>query len=145
MEKLNQSQGESFNTGWENSGDDLRSRILSEIQDLENRRTALEARMREELQYMREANQSEMDVEDIYHSMTGIFEDKMRYYDNQFYDIDAFKFQVLETPGHSIGGVSLLFTLENESFVFSGDALFKNAIGRWDLPTGNQAQLLKLD
>ena len=65
MEKFNQSQGESFNTGWENSGDDLRSRILSEIQDLENRRTALEARMREELQYMREANQSEMDVEDI--------------------------------------------------------------------------------
>ena len=62
---------------------------------------------------------------------------------NQFYDIDAFKFQVLETPGHSIGGVSLLFKLENESFVFSGDALFKNAIGRWDLPTGNQAQLLK--
>ena len=42
---------------------------------------------------------------------------------NQFYDIDAFKFQVLETPGHSIGGVSLLFTLENEFFVFSGDAL----------------------
>jgi hypothetical protein len=38
---------------------------------------------------MREANQSEMDVEDIYHSMTGIFEDKMRYYDNQFYDIDV--------------------------------------------------------
>jgi glyoxylase-like metal-dependent hydrolase (beta-lactamase superfamily II) len=62
---------------------------------------------------------------------------------NQFYDIDAFKFQVLETPGHSIGGVSLLFTLENEFFVFSGDALFKNAIGRWDLPTGNKAQLLK--
>lgn len=62
---------------------------------------------------------------------------------NQFYDIDAFKFQVLETPGHSIGGVSLLFKLENESFVFSGDALFKNTIGRWDLPTGNQAQLLK--
>ena len=60
-----------------------------------------------------------------------------------FYEINAFKFQVLETPGHSIGGVSLLFKLENESFVFSGDALFKNAIGRWDLPTGNQAQLLK--
>ena len=89
MEKLNQSQGENINTGWEKSGDDLRSRILSEIQDLENRRTMLETQMREELQYMREANQSEMDVEDIYHSMTGIFEDKMRYYDNQFYDIDV--------------------------------------------------------
>ena len=103
MEKLNQSQGENINIGWENSGDDLRSRILSEIQDLENRRTALEAQMREELQYMREANQSEMDVEDIYHSMTGIFEDKMRYYDNQFYDIDVkidgLKFQLSKLEG----------------------------------------------
>jgi hydroxyacylglutathione hydrolase len=62
---------------------------------------------------------------------------------NHLYDIDSFRFQVLETPGHSVGGISLLFESKNESLVFSGDALFKNAIGRWDLPTGNQAQLLK--
>ncbi|GBG96791.1 MBL fold metallo-hydrolase [Lactococcus termiticola] len=44
------------------------------------------------------------------------------------------------TPGHSIGGVSLIF--EKEKIVFSGDALFYHTIGRTDLPTGNQEQLL---
>ena len=58
---------------------------------------------------------------------------------NKVYEMNDFTFRVLETPGHSIGGVSLLF---NNSFLFSGDALFKNAIGRFDLPTGNQSQLL---
>lgn len=61
----------------------------------------------------------------------------------QDYNLDGFRFRVLETPGHSIGGVSLLFESEGDSCLFSGDALFKNTIGRWDLPTGNQAQLLE--
>ena len=41
---------------------------------------------------------------------------------------------------HSIGGVSFIF--DKEETVFSGDALFKETIGRWDLPTGNHEQLL---
>ena len=45
------------------------------------------------------------------------------------------------TPGHSTGGISLVF--EEEKLVFSGDALFADAIGRTDLPTGNHSQLLQ--
>ena len=47
---------------------------------------------------------------------------------------------VRPTPGHSIGSVTLVF--EQEKSIFSGDALFKNSIGRTDLPTGNFDQLI---
>lgn len=57
------------------------------------------------------------------------------------YNLDGFTFNVLPTPGHSIGGVSFLFP-EGE-FVLTGDALFRGAIGRCDLPTGNLDILLK--
>ena len=50
-------------------------------------------------------------------------------------------FRVLETPGHSIGGVSLVF--DDDKLVFTGDALFAGAVGRWDLPTGNFDQLMQ--
>ena len=50
------------------------------------------------------------------------------------YNIKNFQFKVVPTPGHSIGGVSFIF--DKEETVFSGDALFKETIGRWDLPTG---------
>ena len=48
--------------------------------------------------------------------------------------------KVVPTPGHSIGGISLIF--DEEEIVFSGDASLKETIGRWDLPTGNHDQLL---
>ena len=51
-----------------------------------------------------------------------------------------FHFYVLETPGHSAGGVSIVFP--EDHLVLSGDALFRETIGRTDLPTGNAAQLL---
>ena len=59
---------------------------------------------------------------------------------HQNYDLDGFKFYVLPTPGHSIGGVSLVFP--EGHFVLSGDALFRESIGRTDLPTGNFDQLI---
>lgn len=59
---------------------------------------------------------------------------------DESYNFDGFHFRVLYTPGHSMGGVSLFF--EDDAMVFSGDALFQNTVGRWDLPTGNQRQLL---
>ena len=59
---------------------------------------------------------------------------------HQDYDFAGFHFYVLETPGHSIGGVSFVFP--NEELVISGDALFRENIGRTDLYTGNLEQLL---
>ncbi|MDR2833720.1 MAG: MBL fold metallo-hydrolase [Streptococcaceae bacterium] len=58
--------------------------------------------------------------------------------DEKSYSIGGMTFTVVETPGHSAGSVSLIF----KDFVVSGDAMFQNSIGRWDLPTGNQETLL---
>jgi len=46
--------------------------------------------------------------------------------------------KVLETPGHTPGGISLL----EEGMVFTGDALFAGSIGRTDFPGGDLLTLL---
>ncbi len=45
---------------------------------------------------------------------------------------------VIETPGHTPGGVSI----KVENHVFTGDTLFYEGIGRCDLPGGDHDQLL---
>lgn len=54
--------------------------------------------------------------------------------------VGDFSFEVLETPGHSPGSISLYF--REKGLVISGDALFQGSIGRTDLPGGNHEQLL---
>jgi len=51
------------------------------------------------------------------------------------------EFQVLFTPGHSPGHVSLY--CKNENLVIAGDVLFAGAIGRTDLPGGDYETLLR--
>lgn len=50
-------------------------------------------------------------------------------------------FEVAHTPGHSPGSVSLY--LADAGHVFSGDLVFRGGVGRWDLPGGDQAVLMK--
>jgi glyoxylase-like metal-dependent hydrolase (beta-lactamase superfamily II) len=50
-------------------------------------------------------------------------------------------FAVLHVPGHCPGSICLL---EKEAGVlFGGDVLFAGAVGRWDLPHGDQGLLLR--
>ena len=56
-------------------------------------------------------------------------------------EVGDLKFRVLETPGHSRGGVC--FYEEAEDILFSGDTLFAGAIGRTDHPGGDYDQLMK--
>ena len=51
-----------------------------------------------------------------------------------------FKLKVIHTPGHSPGGLSILFN-DNEN-VFVGDSLFMDSIGRTDLYKGDYKQLI---
>lgn len=53
----------------------------------------------------------------------------------------ALHFTILETPGHTPGGISLYYPAEKA--VFTGDALFFRSIGRTDFPGGDQATLLR--
>ncbi|MHC5247984.1 MBL fold metallo-hydrolase [Enterococcus sp. LJL90] len=59
-------------------------------------------------------------------------------FDLKEYILSGMRFEVVATPGHSIGSVSFIF----DDFAVVGDALFRGSIGRTDLPTGNLEQLL---
>lgn len=47
--------------------------------------------------------------------------------------------QIIETPGHSAGGVSFYFP--DYRVLLTGDTLFRDSFGRYDLPGGNSHQL----
>lgn len=51
--------------------------------------------------------------------------------------IGKFEFEMIRTPGHKSDLISLLF----DNDLFCGDFIFKNAIGRCDLPTGNFTEM----
>lgn len=54
--------------------------------------------------------------------------------------IASFQFEVLHLPGHSPGHIG--FIEHNKNIAFTGDVLFKNSIGRTDLPGGDYDTLL---
>ena len=61
--------------------------------------------------------------------------------DNDVLTFGDISFRVIHTPGHSKG--SSCFICENEKIIFSGDTLFKNGIGRFDLYGGNYNTLME--
>lgn len=64
-----------------------------------------------------------------------------RYFkDDDLLQVGRITLRVIETPGHTPGGVC--FYCEEEHILFSGDSLFKHEIGRCDLPGGDEASLV---
>ncbi len=55
--------------------------------------------------------------------------------------IENFTFEVIYTPGHKEDSISIYF--DSSKCIFSGDFIFKNTIGRTDLPGGNMNDMLK--
>jgi hydroxyacylglutathione hydrolase len=49
-------------------------------------------------------------------------------------------FQIIQTPGHTQGSISLWIPAENK--LIAGDTLFRDSIGRTDLPGGDPRQIL---
>lgn len=57
----------------------------------------------------------------------------------QIIKLGSAEIKVMHTPGHTSGGVCYIV----ENSVFSGDTIMCGTYGRYDLPTGNGAQLFK--
>lgn len=55
------------------------------------------------------------------------------------YQIGDFSFQVIYTPGHSKDSISFYF--KEEKLMFVGDFVFKESIGRCDLPGGSEDEM----
>ena len=56
-------------------------------------------------------------------------------HDGDTFEAAGLRFRVLETPGHTTGGVT--FVCDDERCAFVGDTLFADGYGRYDLPTGD--------
>ena len=59
------------------------------------------------------------------------------YKDGDIIAVAGMVFQVIETPGHSAGSVTLIC----QNALFTGDTLFRGSCGRVDLPGGNMADM----
>ena len=55
------------------------------------------------------------------------------------YEIGDFKFEVIYTPGHSKD--SICFYFKEDKVMFVGDFIFKESIGRCDLPGGDSTEM----
>lgn len=59
-------------------------------------------------------------------------------YDGDLFKVGDLEFKVIHTPGHTVGGISLLI----DDILISGDTLFYQSIGRTDFPGGDFKTLL---
>lgn len=62
-------------------------------------------------------------------------------HDGDSLELLGFQWKVLETPGHTAGGIC--YYLPEEEVLLAGDTLFENSFGRTDLPTGSMSQLVR--
>ncbi len=61
--------------------------------------------------------------------------------DGDIIDEAQIRLTVLHAPGHSPGGICLYS--QDQQFLFSGDTLFADSIGRTDFPGGSMPQLVR--
>jgi len=56
-------------------------------------------------------------------------------------EVGSLKLEILFTPGHTPGGISIF--IKKEKTVFTGDALFAGSVGRTDLPLSSGVDLIR--
>jgi len=61
--------------------------------------------------------------------------------DSKSYKINDFEFKIISTKGHKEDSVTYYFS--NEKIMFVGDFIFKNTVGRCDLPGGDFNTMLE--
>ena len=63
--------------------------------------------------------------------------------DNQVIGASGIQLKVVHTSGHTAGGIVLLLQEPKNKIAFTGDTLFCQGVGRWDLAGGSEAALMK--
>src|SRR5579875_3670800 len=95
--------------------------------------------------YMDERDKALLDMLDVQANWLGIetpprTEVDLEARDGTVLQLGKADFQVIETPGHTQGSISLLIPQEKK--LIAGDTLFRGSIGRTDLPGGDSHQIL---
>lgn len=95
--------------------------------------------------YMNEHDRELLNALDVQAAWLGVEPPAMTEVDSAAQDgtvlrLGRAEFQVIETPGHTQGSVSVWIPQENK--LVAGDTLFRDSIGRTDLPGGNTRQIL---
>jgi len=63
--------------------------------------------------------------------------------DKEIIKLDCLELEVMHLPGHTCGGIGLLMKKPQTDIIFTGDTLFHQGVGRWDLPGGSRQELEK--
>ncbi len=95
--------------------------------------------------YMNQNDQDLYDHLDVQAGWLGIKTPKQTEIDVSIRDGDTLKLaardlHIVHTPGHTQGSICLWIPSENK--LLSGDTLFRESVGRTDLPGGNERQIL---
>lgn len=61
------------------------------------------------------------------------------YQEGDVVEVDGIRLEVLETPGHTPGSV----TLRSGDVLFTGDTLFAGSMGRTDFPGGDEGEIMR--
>jgi glyoxylase-like metal-dependent hydrolase (beta-lactamase superfamily II) len=96
--------------------------------------------------YMNENDDKLQDIMDLQASWIGMRTPERTQIDSPARDGDTLRaagteFHVLHTPGHTPGSISLWMPTEKK--LIAGDTLFRDSIGRTDLPFGDGDQILR--
>ena len=84
-----------------------------------------------EIDFARSLLDGTSDTESVLRTVTG----------GDVIEVGSLRFNVVETPGHTCGGVC--FFEDTERIMFTGDTLFAGAIGRTDHPGGDYDKLIR--
>lgn len=76
---------------------------------------------------------------DYFHTPFNEFFDATKIKDGDIIGVDDLVFEVISTPGHTLGSVCYLI----DEHIFSGDTLFEGSIGRTDFPNGRFDTIIK--